>query len=191
MNDIQSELLKIIPEDTPNPNSNKFNVNRILLQGAGRDFTTVESALSSPLAKELFLINGVKGIFIGSNFVTVSVESGKDWWALRPVIAQSIESFILSGQSVVQGADEKAAALTPGLFSPVELGIQRVLQDEIQPAVAMDGGHISFVSFENGIVRVQLRGACHSCPSSIVTLKMGIENRLKQEFPEVTTVEAV
>ena len=191
MSTIQEAPLKIDPEDTPNPSSNKFTVNRILLAGAGRDFTTAESAAAAPLAKELFLINGVRGVFIGSNFVTVSIESGKNWWALRPLIAQTIETCILSGHTALADGNEGAAAQTSNTFSPVEIGILRVLQDEIQPAVAMDGGHISFVGFEKGIVKVQLRGACHSCPSSIVTLKMGIENRLKQEFPEVIGVEAV
>ena len=186
---------EIIPEDTPNPLSTKFNLGRAILDGpAGRDFMSVEAAAGSPLAQELFTVPGVKGVYVGERFVTVSVHSGSDWWALRPIIVQTLGAFLMSGKPVFEqgsgSAEVKNQEAAPK-FSAIEAGIVRVLENEIQPAVAMDGGYISFAGFENGVVKLHLRGACHSCPSSMVTLKVGIENRLKQEFPEIVAVEAV
>ena len=184
---------RIYAEDTPNPLSNKFNINRTLLNGPGRDFPTRQLAELSPLATDLYFIPGVNGVFIGANFVTVTILPGNSWWAMRPLIEQSIESFIQRGEPAVKGnagvpekpfTDERP-------FTDAEVGILRILEDEIRPAVAMDGGDITLVAFENNIVKLRLRGACHACPSSIVTLKMGIENRLKQAFPEIVAVEAV
>lgn len=184
--------LEIVPEDTPNPLSHKFTLNRTLLQGRGRDFASLDSASASVLAQEMFRLPGVKGIYVGENFVTVSVNPGSDWWTLHPLIIQTLETFVGSGAPMFEETNGSgASAAEAPKFSVIEAGIIRVLENEIQPAVAMDGGHIAFVGYENGIVRVQLRGACHSCPSSTVTLKMGIETRLKQEFPEIVAVEAV
>ena len=187
-----NEPLKIVPEDTPNPNSNKFTLNRTLLSHAGVDFPNRTAGASSPLARELFLLDSVSGVYIGPNFVTVSLKDAADWWTLRPLIMQTIETHVASGiPAVSDGTQAPAPAASRTFSSAVEAGINQILETEIQPAVAMDGGHIAFVGYEKGVVRLQLRGACHSCPSSMVTLKMGIENRLKQEFPEIVAVEAV
>ena len=185
--------LIVIPEDTPNPNSTKFTLNRTLLDGPGEDFPNVEAAARSPLVRELFMLPGVRGVYIGPNFVTVSVHQGTDWWSIRPLAAQTIETFFASGRPILNLAGavvEPPAAAQPPLTA-IELGIRQILENEIQPAVAMDGGFIAFDSYADGVVRLQLHGACHSCPSSIVTLKAGIESRLKQEFPEIVAVEAV
>jgi len=181
--------LTIVPEDTPNPNSNKFTVNQTLLSGAGVDFPNRTAGQASPLARELFLLPGVRGIYLGPNFVTVSAEA-PNWWTLRPLVMQTIETFLATGQAIVADAPTATDAPNPQ-FSVIEAGIIQLLETEIQPAVAMDGGYIGFAGYENGIVKLQLRGACHSCPSSMVTLKVGIENRLKQQFPEIQSVEAV
>ncbi|HLX62296.1 MAG TPA: NifU family protein [Planctomycetota bacterium] len=188
---------RIYPEDTPNPLSNKFNLNRTLLNGPGRDFPNRQLAELSPLATDIYYIPGVTGVFIGQNFVTVTILPGNSWWAMRPLVEQAIESFIQRGEPAVKGnagtpeppAGSGAGADRP--FSESEVGILRILEEEIRPAVAMDGGDITLVAYENKIVKLRLRGACHACPSSIVTLKMGIENRLKQAFPEIVGVEAV
>ena len=185
-----SPKLSVVPEDTPNPFSNKFSLNRTLLSGPGRDFPNAAAALRSPLAAELFHIPDVKGVYLGEDFVTVSIKAGGNWWALRPLVVQTIENFIATGTPAVGAAAPEPAPPTKPLTT-VELGIIQILETEIQPAVAMDGGQISFAGYENGIVRLFLRGACHSCPSSIMTLKVGIENRLKQQFPEIVAVEAM
>ncbi len=189
------EPLRIHAEDTPNPLSNKFNVNRTLLHGAGRDFSNRQIAELSPLATDLFYIPGVNGVFIGPNFLTVSILPNNTWWAMRPLVEQTIESFIQRGEPAIRANAGDAGIVHESspvrTFSEDELRIMRILEDEIRPAVAMDGGDISLVSYENKVVRVHLRGACHSCPSSTITLKMGIESRLKQSFPEIISVEAV
>jgi len=184
--------LIVVPEDTPNPSSTRFAVNRALTKPPGRDFISVEYASESPLACELFLLPGVRSVYIGENFVTVSVNPGTDWWSLRPMVVQCIESFIAGGQSAIQESGQSAPPRPPEApLTGIELRIRQVLENEIQPAVAMDGGYIGFVAYEKGVVKLQLRGACHSCPSSMVTLRVGIENRLKQEIPEIVSVEAV
>ena len=186
------EPLKIEAEDTPNPLSNKFNVNRTLINGPGRDFPDRQSAELSPLATDLFFIPGVNGVYIGSNFVTVTVLPLNSWWAMRPLVEQTLESFIQRGApAIATNAVFPAEHHAERLFSSAEIGIMKILEDEIRPAVAMDGGDVTLVSYENTVVKLRLRGACHSCPSSTVTLKMGIEGRLKQAFPEITAVEAV
>lgn len=182
--------LSVIPEETPNPASNKFTLNRTLLSGVGRDYTSAQAAAQSPLARELFLLNGVSGVYIGANFVTVTLAAGGNWWTLRPLAMQAIESFVATGQPAVSDSEAKSPP-PPQALSAIELGIVQILENEIQPAVAMDGGYISFAGYDKGVVKLHLRGACHSCPSSMVTLKSGIENRLKQQFPEIQAVEAV
>ncbi len=180
--------LSVIPESTPNPNSTKFVVNRTLLSGAGRDFPNREAAQDSLLARELFLLPGVSGVYIGSNFVTVTAAGNV--WALPPLVIQAIETHVNSGIPAV-GTETVSAPIPRKPDSPLEAGILRILENEIRPAVAMDGGDITFAGYENGVLKVHLRGACHSCPSSTVTLKNGIETRLRQEFPEILRVEAV
>ena len=182
--------LSIVPETTPNPNSTRYAINRKLLEGAGRDFPNKETAVISPLARELFLLPGVTGIYIGTNFVTVTTATSNAW-ALPPLVIQCIQSHIVSEQPAISsGAPTAATEKTPD-WSPEAAGIIRILENEIRPAVAMDGGDIVFNSYENGVLRLHLRGSCHSCPSSLNTLKNGIETRLRQEFPDLKAVEAV
>ena len=181
----------IIPEATPNPNSTRFSVNRVLLEGPGRDFPDARTASISPLARELFLLPAVSGVYIGKDFVTVTT-SVSNAWAMPPLVIQCIQHHLSSGQPAIQvGAPVPDAAQAPLDMSPVTAGILHVLETEIRPAVAMDGGDIVFNSFENGVLKLQLRGSCHSCPSSLNTLKNGIETRLKRDFPEVVSVEAI
>jgi NFU1 iron-sulfur cluster scaffold homolog, mitochondrial len=190
---MSAEKLSIVAEDTPNPLSNKFSISRKLLDGSGRDFPYADSAKASPLAAELFLLPGVTAVYIGPDFVTVTVKPGIDWWTQRPLIIQAIDTHLSSGKPVL-GAGEPGKDAIGGdakTLSPTEVGIIRVLENEIQPAVAMDGGFIAFSGFDKGVVKVQLRGACQSCPSALVTLKAGVEARLKQEFPDIVAVEAI
>jgi Fe-S cluster biogenesis protein NfuA len=182
-----AEHVVINAEPTPNPNSIKFSVNRTLVSGAPRDFASPEAATESPLATELFLISGVKGVFIGTNFVTVSM--AENVWSMKPLVEGTIETHLASGKAVISGEAPPQAA--PVAANALEEGIMKVLETEIRPAVAMDGGDVTFAGYDNGIVKVHLRGSCHSCPSAVLTLKGGIEQRLKTHFPEIVGVEAV
>jgi Fe-S cluster biogenesis protein NfuA len=182
-----NESVAIIAEPTPNPNSIKFTVNRALVSGAPRDFVSPEAATESPLATELFLISGVKGVFIGTNFVTVSM--AENVWSMKALVEGTIETHLAAGKPVISG--EAPPQVTPIAANALEAGIMKILETEIRPAVAMDGGDVTFAGYENGIVKLQLRGSCHSCPSAVLTLKGGIEQRLKAHFPEIVGVESV
>src|ERR1700748_2233089 len=121
------EPFKIYAEDTPNPLSNKFNVNRILLTGAGRDFPNRQIAELSPLATDLFYIPGVNGVFIGANFVTVTLLPGNSWWAMRPLIEQTIEQFLQRGEAAVKaGADLDPGAPAVRIFSDAEMRMMKI-----------------------------------------------------------------
>jgi Fe-S cluster biogenesis protein NfuA len=182
--------INITPETTPNPNSTRYAINRILLEGQGRDFPNKEAGAASPLARELFLLPGVTGVYIGSDFVTVTTATSNAW-ALPPLVIQCIQYHITSGQPAIPAGDAPVASAKKEEWTPEAAGIIRILENEIRPAVAMDGGDIVFNSYENGVLRLHLRGACHSCPSSLVTLKNGIEARLRQDFPDLKAVEAI
>jgi Fe-S cluster biogenesis protein NfuA len=186
--------VSIVPEATPNPNSTRYAVNRKLLEGAGRDFPNRDAAAASPLARELFLLPAVTGVYVGIDFVTVTTATANAW-ALPPLVIQCIQHHIASGQPAVleSGGAQPANAASEKKqeWSPEATAIMRILETEIRPAVAMDGGDIVFNSYEDGVLRLHLRGACHSCPSSLVTLKNGIETRLRQDFPNLKAVEAI
>jgi Fe-S cluster biogenesis protein NfuA len=182
------EPVKIIPGNTPNPMSIRFSVNRKLLDGPGRDFPNAASAKGSPLAAEVFKIHGVAGVFVGTDFVTVTAGPGASTLGLTLPSIRAIEWHLGTGLPAVEG--ETVPAAVPAR-SQLETSIRELLDAEIRPAVAMDGGDITYEGFENGVVKLHLRGACRSCPSSIWTLKAGIEMRLKEKFPEVKSVEAV
>jgi Fe-S cluster biogenesis protein NfuA len=178
--------LKVVPEATPNPLCWRFAVNRPLHDGPGREYSSLLPADDSPLARALLAIPSVSALYIGADFVAVAASPDADWTALQGPVVQAIENHVASGQPAVN-----PSAAVPRPESEVEAGIIRILDEEIRPAVAMDGGDIVFASYKDGIVRVHLRGACHGCPSAVITLKMGVEVRLKRLFPEVVSVEAV
>ena len=185
--------VSIVPEATPNPNSTRYAVNRKLLEGGGRDFPNRDAATVSPLARELFLLPAVTGVYIGSDFVTVTTANANAW-AVPPLVIQCIQHHIASGQPAVLESGAQSSPVPSEKkqeWSPETTAIMRILETEIRPAVAMDGGDIVFNSYEDGVLRLHLRGACHSCPSSMVTLKNGIETRLRQDFPNLKAVEAI
>ena len=183
----KSNPIQVHPEATPNPASMRFVVAQRFLPSGTVEFTDAAKAARSPLAQPLFALAGVKGVLIGPNFVTVTASPEANWTALMEKIIPIIQAFVAGGEPAVSGKGEASRA---GL-SEVEAGIIRVIEEEIRPAVAMDGGDIIFGGYEKGIVSLHLRGACSGCPSSLMTLKMGIERRLKEEFPEIVSVEAV
>jgi Fe-S cluster biogenesis protein NfuA len=180
-------VIQVIPEMTPNPMSLRFTVNRPLLESGGRNFTSAEKAKGSALPEALFALPGVTGVLVARNFVTISAQPGTNWADLCGTVEATIKTHIQSGNPAV--APQAASESRPS--GEIEDGIVKVLEEEIRPAVAMDGGDVEYVGYKDGIVRLRLKGACHGCPSAAITLKLGIEHRLKQQFEEILAVEAV
>ncbi|MEM6666796.1 MAG: NifU family protein [Pseudomonadota bacterium] len=179
-------------EATPNPATLKFLPGRAVLEDGTADFRDLESAASSPLAKRLFDVPGVAGVFLGSDFVTVT-KSDAEWQHLKPAILGTIMEHFMSGAPVMAGASDAgdlAEEFDPADAETVET-IKELLDTRVRPAVAQDGGDITFQGFRNGIVYLHMRGACAGCPSSTATLKHGIENLLRHFVPDVTEVRPV
>jgi len=175
-------------ERTPNPNSIKWVLSRGIAEGGSAAFDSAPGGETSPLACRLFEVSGVTGVYLGPNFVTVSKEPQREWTDLAQPIVERIKSWVESG------LDALGPAFEPPDFgdeSEIVARIKRILENEIRPYVAQDGGEITFAGYRAGIVEVYLQGACSGCPSSTVTLKLGIEARLKEEIPEVTSVVAL
>eukprot|EP00469_Lotharella_globosa_P002060 CAMPEP_0167794758 /NCGR_PEP_ID=MMETSP0111_2-20121227/13992_1 /TAXON_ID=91324 /ORGANISM="Lotharella globosa, Strain CCCM811" /LENGTH=238 /DNA_ID=CAMNT_0007688219 /DNA_START=28 /DNA_END=741 /DNA_ORIENTATION=+ len=186
--------LFIETKDTPNPKSLKFNPGRMVLEEGAMDFNDKKAAGVSPLAKRLFDLEGVTNVFLGSDFVSVTVEDESLWHDTKPEVFAVLMDFYQSGLPVI--ADEADIVDTAGTEimdddDEVVQMIKELLEARIRPAVQEDGGDIAYRGFEDGVVKVQLQGSCVGCPSSSVTLKMGIENMLKHYVPEVTAVEAI
>src|SRR5258708_4639908 len=178
-------------EQTPNPATLKFLPGREVMGTGTADFASVDDAKRSPLAEHLFGIDGVAGVFLGSDFVTVTKQSDKDWHLLKPAILGAIMEHYTSGRPIVVGPAENVG--TPGGEDDSEIvtQIKDLIDTRVRPAVAQDGGDIVFQSFEDGIVYLHMQGSCSGCPSSTATLKAGIENMLKHYIPEVVEVRAV
>ena len=183
-------------EDTPNPLTLKFLPGQDVSPGAPREFRSEVEAYASPLAAELFEIDGVSRVYFGSDFLTVTKHPGDvEWRALKaPVLAAIMEHFA-SGQPLYRGADDGSSghdgAVYEGDAAQIVAEIKDLLDTRIRPAVAQDGGDILFDRFdaESGAVYLRMRGACSGCPSSSATLKAGVETMLKRYVPEVTRVE--
>ncbi len=176
-------------EFTPNPNTLKFVVNRTFLERGAANFTAVGQTETSPLAKSLFGIPGVSAVMIGTNFVTITKAAEGDWDVLAEQVPETIDGHLKSGAPAL--SVEWQPPTSTGDESEVEKKIKEILDNEIRPAVAMDGGDILFGRYDDGVVYLQLQGACSSCPSSIATLKMGVEARLKEIIPEIKEVVQV
>jgi len=178
-------------EFTPNPNTLKYSVNRELLSRGAMNFLKLADAeAKSPLAAGLLKIQGIAAVMIGNSFVTITKSDDGDWDLVHKGASSLIESHLTEGKDVfLPGALDSSGVVAGG--SEIEIKIKDILDREIRPAVAMDGGDISFDHFEAGIVYLQMQGSCAGCPSSTATLKMGIETRLKQAIPEILEVVAV
>lgn len=181
-------------ESTPNPATMKFLPGRVVLKEGAADFPTAEAAQRSPLAARLFEIDGVAGVMLGTDFVTVT-KGGGDWMALKPQILGAIMEHFTKGFAVLEA--EESGAGPAESYDPkdeeIVLQIKELLETRVRPAVARDGGDIVFRGFEgsSGTVFLNMRGSCAGCPSSTATLKNGIENMLRHYIPEVNAVEAV
>lgn len=181
------ELINIYTEATPNPETMKFVANRMILPDDSADFQTRQSALRSPLATKLFEFPFVNAVFIMNNFVTVTKLSTYEWHDIAPQLKEFVKEYLESGETIINPVEKKEVS---GDDSEAVIKIKNMLDTYVKPAVEMDGGAIAFKSFEEGIVKVELRGSCSGCPSSTITLKAGIENMLKRMVPEVEAVEA-
>ncbi len=181
-------------EATPNPATLKFLPGRTVMADGTLDMRDAETAERSPLASRLFGVPGVSGVFFGSDFVTVTKAEG-EWQHLKPAILGAIMEHFMSGQPILQG-DQPALSDEDGEFfdekdvKTVET-IKDLLETRIRPAVAGDGGDITFRGFKDGIVFLAMKGSCAGCPSSTATLKHGIQNLLKHFLPDVREVQAI
>ena len=182
-------------EQTPNPATLKFLPGQVVLAEGTLDIRDEDAAERSPLAKRLFLVDEVRGVFFGSDFVTVTKSEDADWQVLKPVILGVIMEHFVSGKPVMLDTVDIGVAHTDDADSGPDAEIigqiKELLDTRVRPAVAMDGGDIVYRGFQNGGVMLQMQGACQGCPSSTATLKIGIENMLRHYIPEVVEVRAV
>ncbi len=181
--------LRMHAERTPNPNSIKWVMGRRIVEGtASASFEAPPERDVSPLAHELFSVDGVVGVFFAANFATVSKREEAEWVDIAQPIVDALKNHLGSGEPALGPSYQAVAAEASGALVQ---RICRVLDEEIRPAVARDGGDILFVGFRDGIVELQMRGACSGCPSAAATLKMAVESRLREEIPEIREVVAV
>ena len=191
-------MLQVAPKDVhiylesnPNPNSLKFVVNEMLVpEGISFDFPDAESTSDAPLAKELFQYPFVDRVFYMSNFITVTKKGDVEWLEIQGTIKEHIKKFLESGKFIIEVREPETASTEEE--TEIVKKIKTILEEYIRPAVEQDGGAITYHSFNEGIVKVKLQGSCSGCPSSMVTLKAGIENLFQRMMPgEVKSVEAL
>ncbi|MEL7140259.1 MAG: NifU family protein [Pseudomonadota bacterium] len=179
-------------EATPNPQTLKFLPGQTVMQQGSADFPTAEGAEASPLAERIFAVEGVTGVFLGPDFITVTKEEGADWLHLKPALLGAVMEHYQSGAPVMKGDGPQVGhAVHDGPDKEIVGQIVELLDTRVRPAVAQDGGDITFHGFDKGVVYLHMQGACAGCPSSTLTLKHGIENLLRHYIPEVTEVRPV
>lgn len=180
-------------ESTPNPATLKFLPGETVLGRGTADFPDAGTAAKSPLARRIFAVEGVTGVFLGSDFVTVTKGADIQWEHIKPAVLGAVMDHFQSGEPVMEGEAQAASghAAHDGADAAIVEQIKELLDTRVRPAVAQDGGDITFHGFERGVVYLHMQGACAGCPSSTLTLKMGIENLLRHYIPEVTEVRPV
>ena len=186
---IQTEL-------TPNPQTLKFLPGRVVMSEGTVFYQNKSESANSPLAIKLFALEGVKGVFFGSDFITITKDKNLDWQVLKPTVLGSIMDHYNSGEEVITKAvgnevNKSKSSSDTNNDSDIVKQIKELLDTRVRPAVAMDGGDIVFQGFEKGVVYLHMQGACSGCPSSTATLKAGIENMLKHYVPEVKEVKPI
>ncbi|MDE3214445.1 MAG: NifU family protein [Bacteroidota bacterium] len=189
-------VVSLYTEMTPNPETMKFVTNKLLYPGKSIDFLDEDSAKASPLAMELFSFPFVKSVFIASNFVTLTkTNDTQDWQDVIPSIKQFLKEYLEENKPIIN--EEELVNLKKEGSNEVHAGdgdvvkrIKELLENYVKPAVEMDGGAIQFRSYEDGVVNLMLQGSCSGCPSSMITLKAGIEGMMKRMIPEVREVVA-
>jgi Fe-S cluster biogenesis protein NfuA len=186
-------------ESTPNPRTLKFLPGRDVLGQGSREFAAEEAAEGSPLAMALFAVDGVERVYLGGDFVTITKAEEIEWPHLKPHVLAAIMDHFTSGRPVLSDAGapadetDKADIAYEGEAADIVKELKEIIEARVRPAVARDGGDITFHSWDHaeGIVRLNMRGSCAGCPSSTLTLKQGIENMLRHYVPEVQAVEQV
>jgi Fe-S cluster biogenesis protein NfuA len=181
-------------EATPNPATLKFLPGRDVLVGEPKDFRHPEAAIVSPLATALFTVPGVTGVFLGSDFISVT-KGDVDWAHIKPAVLGAIMEHYLSGKPVMSNGTEEDEADGEEFFDEADSEMVEVIKElistRVRPAVAMDGGDITFKGYRDGTVFLHMQGACSGCPSSTATLRNGIENLLRHFVPGVEAVQQV
>jgi Fe-S cluster biogenesis protein NfuA len=182
----------IYTEITPNPASLKFVVDRMLMRGGSADFPRVEDTEDAPVARRLFDLKFVNGVFVGSNFITITKRDDFQWEDVIPVVKDFLKAYFNSDQPLLTGkyAEVQEMAISED-DDEITRKIKELLESHVRPAVAMDGGDIIYENFQSGVLKLRLQGSCSGCPSSTMTLKSGIENLMTRMVPEVKSVEAV
>ena len=189
-------IISIYTEMTPNPETMKFVANKLLYPGKSIDFADESSAGPSPLAKELFSFPFIRSVFIASNFITLSKTAGtEDWQDVIPTIKQFLKEYLENGGVVVNEDEvantrQEASNTVSADDDDIVKRVKELLENYVKPAVEMDGGAIQFRSYREGTVNLMLQGSCSGCPSSMITLKAGIEGMMKRMIPEVKEVIA-
>ena len=174
-------------EETPNPNSLKFLPGKKVSNSGSYEITSKDNA-QNELVKNIMSINGVIGIFLGEDFISVNKNDNIKWEEIKHIVISLINDFYAGGKEFVIDENIKKEDLD---LSEIESKIVKILEEKIRPAVARDGGDIKFKEFKDGTVKVQLQGSCSGCPSSTMTLKQGVQNLLCHYLPEVKKVEAL
>jgi len=174
-------------ETTPNPNSLKFLPGKVVSNHGSFEVTKIEET-NNELIKDLLLIDGVEGIFLGKDFISINKYENSSWDEIKHIVISLINDFYANGRECV--IDKNREEKTDDL-KDIEKKIIKILDQKIRPAVARDGGDIKFKEFKDGLVKVQLQGSCSGCPSSTMTLKQGVQNLLCHYIPEVKSVEAI
>jgi Fe-S cluster biogenesis protein NfuA len=188
-------IISIYTEMTPNPETMKFVANKLLYPGKSIDFPDIETAKPSPLALELFGFPFIKSVFVASNFVTLTKTNETDWNDVIPAIRQFLKEYLEENKPVIN-EDEVASMKQESSNAvgadddDVVIRVKELLENYVKPAVEMDGGAIQFKSYKEGVVNLMLQGSCSGCPSSMITLKAGIEGMMKRMIPEVKEVVA-
>ncbi len=180
-------------EQTPNPQTLKFLPGKIVMDEGTAFYQNVDDASNSPFAKRLFEVEGVEGVFFGSDFITITKNQSIEWQVMKPLILGSVMDHYNSGELTItkEQNSENSSLKKEDTDSDIVKQIKELLDTRVRPAVAMDGGDIIYDSFKDGIVYLHMQGACSGCPSSTATLKMGIENMLKHYIPEVQEVRPI
>lgn len=189
-------VVSIYTEMTPNPETMKFVANKLLYPGKSVDFKSEDTASASPLAMQLFSFPFIKSVFIASNFVTLTkTDDTEDWQDVIPSVKQFLKEYLEEGNVIIN--EEELAARKPESTNEIHITdgdvvkrIKELLENYVKPAVEMDGGAIQFLSYEDGTVNLMMQGSCSGCPSSMITLKAGIEGMMKRMIPEVKEVVA-
>ena len=184
--------MHVTAQPTPNPATLKFLLDVDILDAGTADFPDAAAAeAGSPLAGQLFALAGVTGVFLGRDFVSVTRSGGADWAALAPAVEATLRRFVRQGGPVLRQRPAVPAAAVSGADQAVVARIEALLESHIRPGVALDGGNIAFRGYGEGIVYLEMQGACAGCPSSVMTLRYSVENLLRHYVPEVREVRAV